>query len=478
MAKKTDKPTTEDAVNIQAQTEQEKILIHSQVSLQKDYFKTNATRPISWRVQQLKKLYSSVKKHEEEILSALQLDLGKSAIESYITEIGPVVHEITLYLKNIKKWSKPEKTDGDRFTKTSKGTVTAEPYGTVLILSPWSAPFLLAFKPLIAAIASGNTVVLKPSEASPETNKIMDEIIQECFPAEYIFFVQPGYMQNQILLREQFDFIFFTGSSKTGKQVMESASKFLTPVCLALGGKNPCIVDETANISAAARKIIWGKLLNAGQNCMAPDYVLVHESEKEHLINSLHDEIEVQYGEFPLKNENYPKIVNTKHFSRLFSMVPDTEVDTSTNKILPTILELGDLFDKTVSKHPTMQEEIFGPILPIISYKDLSDVVNFICERPSPLALYLFTQNKGTENQIFNNIRFGSGCLNDVAIQQFAESVPINGIGDSGFGSVNGKNGFRTFSHYKSVLIQSEEKEKRYRFGKDKTNLTKIKKIF
>jgi len=305
MAKKTEKKVEQAETNeIEIQTLQLKESIHSQIIAQNNFFKTNTTKSIKWRLNQLNALYRAIKKYDHEIMAALQADLAKSEFEAYVTEEGFVLHEISIAKKNLKKWAKAKTIKGDILSKPGKGKIVPEPYGTVLIIAPWNYPFLLSIQPLVSAIASGNTAVVKCSENSPATNKVVETIIKETFPPEYIFYVEPGYVQNQILMHEHFDFIFFTGSPKVGKQIMESASKFLTPVCLELGGKSPCIVDESANISLAARKIVWGKLLNAGQTCVAPDYVLVHQSVKDVLIKSIYDEIELQYGENILANSD------------------------------------------------------------------------------------------------------------------------------------------------------------------------------
>lgn len=477
MAKKTEKKAEDSQTpSIEVQSDQLKETIHAQIEAQKQFFKTNTTKSIKWRLNQLKALYASIKNHEAQIMQALNSDLAKSEFEAYVTEEGFALHEITVTKKNLKKWAKAKKAS-DILSRPGKGKVILEPFGTVLIIAPWNYPFVLAMQPLVSAIASGNTVVLKCSEYSPATNEVIKSIIQEVFPPEHVLYVEPGYQQNQILMHEHFDFIFFTGSPKVGRQIMESASKFLTPVCLELGGKSPCIIEESANISQTAKRIIWGKLLNAGQTCVAPDYILVHNSIKDSLIKTLYEEIEVQYGEDILSNPEYPKIVNSRHFTRLYSMVPEAKVDTTTNKMAPVILDLGALDGNEAQNHPAMKEEIFGPLLPVISYENIDDAIDFVYSRPTPLALYLFTKNKKIQKKVFGSLRFGGGCLNDVINHLCVKGLPFGGIGESGMGNYHGEYGFKTFSHEKSILFQPANKELKYRYAPHKVNLDFIKKF-
>lgn len=478
MAKKTEKKAeTSDLPEMEVQTEQLKDLIHSQIQAQKDFFRTNATKPIKWRLSKLKSLYASVKNHEKEIAQALNTDLAKSEFEAYVTEEGFVLHEISLVKKNLKKWAKIKKIHDGVLAGPAKSRIMPEPYGTVLIIAPWNYPFLLTLQPLVSAIASGNTAVVKCSELSPATNKVVETIIKEVFEPEHVLYVEPGYMQTEILSHEHFDFIFFTGSPKVGKLVMENAAKFLTPVCLELGGKSPCIIEENANIAMAARRIVWGKLMNAGQTCVAPDYVLVEKSVKDSFIKSVHEEIENLYGDNVLANPEYPKIISSRHFTRLFSMVPEAKVDTSTNKISPTILDLGDLNGVEALNHPTMKEEIFGPLLPVLTYENLDDAMDFVATRPTPLALYLFSKNKRVQKKVFGSLRFGGGCINDVISHLSANGLPFGGFGESGMGNYHGEYGFKTFSHYKSVLIQHPNKDSKYRYNSHGKYLNLIKKF-
>lgn len=457
--------------------EQEKNRIRSLVEAQKNYFRSGESKNIKHRKQALKSLYSVIKHHESEIYDALKADLGKPEFEAYTTEIGFVLHEISYQRKHLKKWSKPKKASGSFISYPAKAKIIPEPFGNVLIMSPWNYPFLLSLQPLVTAIAAGNTAILKTSEYSPATSSILETIIQESFDPNFVALVKGGFLTNQLLMNESFDFIFFTGSPAVGKVVMETAAKTLTPVCLELGGKSPCIVEESANLPIAARRIVWGKLLNAGQTCVAPDYILVHESLKKDLLHQLADEIALQYGDNPLENPEYPKIINMKHFCRIYALAPTAQVDTASNKIAPTILDLGDIHSEQAQTHPSMREEIFGPIFPVITYKELDEVIDFIHSRPSPLALYLFSQNKHVQEKILTTLRFGGGCVNDVILHLSSSELPFGGIGQSGMGQYHGKYGFDTFTHLKSVLIQSPKTDTKYRYAPHKDYIKLVRRI-
>ena len=461
-----------------AQTKQnDSDIYHNLVIKQKEFFKSGVTKPVKWRIKQLNKLFSAIKAHETDILQALMTDLNKTEFEAYSTEIGLVYNEIRYHKKHVKKWAKIKKSHGELFFFPGKTRVYPEPFGCTLIMSPWNYPFLLTIDPLVSAISAGNTAILKTSEYSTATSQIIENIIKESFLPEFITTVQGGYVQNQQLLHEHFDFIFFTGSSRVGKVVMESAAKFLTPVCLELGGKSPCIVDKTANIPIAARRIVWGKFLNAGQTCVAPDYVLVDESIKDSLVNAINQEILNQYGEEPLSNSELPKIINSTHFSRLVSLVPDAQTDAANNKIAPTIVDLGAINSKTVANHPIMKEEIFGPLLPVISFNNLDEVIDFVYNRPTPLALYFFSKNRKSQKQIFTTLRFGGGCINDVIYQLVSEKLPFGGCGESGMGRYHGKYGFDTFTHLKGVVKQSSWFDLKVRYAPHEKNLETVKKF-
>lgn len=428
--------------------------IHNVVESQKEFFKTGQTLSVEWRIEQLKKLYSSIKKYENDIYSALKIDLNKNSFESYASEIGIVLSEITQVIRNVKKWSRTRKVSSPLVLFPSKNRVFAEPYGTVLIMSPWNYPFMLSLSPLVDAVAAGNTVVLKTSEFSTATNQVVKQVLADCFESNYITVIEGGYLTNQLLLHEKFNFIFFTGSQSVGKIVMESAAKYLTPVCLELGGKSPCIVDLSADVAVAARRIVWGKLLNAGQTCVAPDYILVHESVKDSLVTNIIEEIKKQYGEDPISNDDFGKIINKKHFNRLISLAPEAQNNAELEKIAPTLLDLGELGGTKAGRHPSMQEEIFGPILPVISYASLDDAVSYVNSKPSPLALYIFATDKDVQEKVIKTARYGGGCVNDTVIHLLNLNMPFGGIGESGIGRYHGKSGFECFTHYKSILFR------------------------
>lgn len=462
--------------NIDSFTDESKI--KDVVRSQKDFFDTGATRDIEWRIAQIKKLETALRNHEKDVYEALRLDLNKSDFETYASELGFLYFEIKKQLKNIKKWTKTQKISGEIVAFPGKPRIYAEPYGCTLIMAPWNYPFLLTLQPLLAAMTAGNTAVVKPSEISENSARVIKQIISETFDSNYICVIDGGLTQNQSLLREKFDFIFFTGSPSVGKIVMESAARNLTPVCLELGGKSPCIIDSSANIHLAARRIIWGKMFNAGQTCVAPDYVLVHESVKDNFIEELNSELKKQYGENVLENENYPKIINKKHFNRLLSVAPQAAMDVESNKIGPLFLDLGAVSQDLAKNHPSMQEELFGPILPVISYSDLNEAITFIKSKSSPLSLYIFSEIKEVQERIISSIRFGGGCINDTVIHLSCSNAPFGGIGTSGIGQYHGKYGFDTFTHYKTVLVQSTKMDISLRYAPHKKKLGILKKFF
>lgn len=442
------------------------------VETQRNFFATNRTKDISWRIEQLKKLYNVVSSHQEDIAKALYDDLNKSAVESYVSEIGIVLHEISLHIRKLKRWSRERRMQGDLFLMPSKLRVFPEPYGVVLVMATWNYPFMLSIQPLIAAMSAGNTIVLKTSEYSTATSALLDSLISKNFNSEYITVVNGGYLQNHALLNQHFDFIFFTGSQNVGKIVMSNAARFLTPVCLELGGKSPCIVDDTADIPTAARRIVWGKFLNAGQTCVAPDYILVDQKIKKVLLATLQEEIKRQFGENPLANKEYPKIINERHFVHLSTLYPSAEMDFITNKIAPTIIDLCDIHSPELAASSLMQEEIFGPLLPVISYQDINDAIAFVAARPLPLALYLFSSDKQVSGEIVKTLRYGGGCINDVVCHIASSKIPFGGVGESGMGNYHGRYGFETFSHYKSILERGPRGGDNYfRYAPHKPNI-------
>ncbi len=425
------------------------------VSKQKAYFASGKTRGVSFRIEMLKKLRHAILENEQAILEALAGDLGKTDFEAFVTEVFIVLNELSYALKHCRKWARPVRVSAGIINFPSTGRIYPDPYGTVLVMSPWNYPFQLAVAPLVAAVAAGNTVVLKPSNYSPATSAVIRSIAASCFPPEYVAVVEGGREANQGLLREQFDYIFFTGGVTVGKLVMESAARFLTPVTLELGGKSPCIVDETADIDTAARRIVWGKCLNSGQTCVAPDYIMAHRDIKDALVEKLIFYIKKSYGEEPCRNPEFPCIINDKHFSRLNALIAGSRTvygghsDAGSRKISPAIAD-GVSWDD-----PVMQEEIFGPILPVMTFSSLEDAVAQINGRPHPLALYFFTSRNDRSRYVLSSVRFGGGCINDTVVHLTSDRLPFGGVGNSGMGNYHGKAGFDTFTHYKSILKKS-----------------------
>lgn len=419
---------------------------------QREFFSTGATIPVKFRVEMLRKLYKSVKENEQAINDALKADLGKSDFEGFMCEVGLSLTEISYMIKHTKKFAKRKfvYTPIPQFASTS--FKKPSPYGNVLIMSPWNYPFLLTIDPLADAIAAGNTVVIKPSAYSPETSRIVKKIIEDCFPPEYVSVVTGGRKENSELLDQKFDMVFFTGSQAVGKEVLRRCSEHLTPAVLELGGKSPCIVDSTAKIKLAAKRIVFGKYLNCGQTCVAPDYVLCHKDVKAEFLKEVKKQIVKQYGENPLKNPDYGKIINEKHFDRINGLIDKDklvwggESDRNTLQIAPTVMDNVTFEDKV------MQEEIFGPVLPIITYDKFEDLFEILKGRQKPLALYIFSENRKNIDRILERISFGGGCVNDVVIHLATSEMGFGGVGESGMGAYHGKTGFDAFSHTKSIV--------------------------
>ncbi len=419
---------------------------------QKEYFYSGATLSIAQRKQALKRLRAEIVKRQEDVFAALKADLGKSQAESYMCEVGLALHGIRYMLSHVKRFAKAKKVKTPLAQFAAKSYRRPTPRGSVLIVSPWNYPFLLSIEPLAEALAAGNTVVLKPSAYSPATSAILAEIIRAAFAPEYVAVVTGGRAENTCLLEQKFDFIFFTGSQSVGKEVMRKAAENLIPIALELGGKSPCIVDETANIPLAAKRIVFGKYLNCGQTCIAPDYLLCHESVKDKLLSEIKKQIAAQFGEQPLQNPNYGKIISGKHFERLSGLLmPEKTVygggrDAVKCQIEPTVMDNVTWNDKV------MQEEIFGPILPILTFKSFEDVFAVLKDKQKPLALYYFTSDKQRARSVVDKIPFGGGCINDTIIHLATNEMPFGGVGESGMGGYHGKTGFDLFSHIKSVV--------------------------
>ncbi|MCX2828572.1 aldehyde dehydrogenase [Bacillus pseudomycoides] len=451
--------------------------ITSIVNEQKSYFYKGHTRNIEERKQHLKRLYEGIQRFESDIFQALKLDLNKSDHESFTTEVGYVLKEISFLVKHLSSWSKPKRVRTALTHVGSKGKVVPEPYGVTLVMAPWNYPFQLAVAPLVGAIAAGNTVVLKPSELTPNVSSLLANMLQELFPAELVAVVEGGIEESTALLKEPFDYIFFTGSVGVGKIVMEAAAKSLIPLTLELGGKSPCIVHNDAKLEIAARRIVWGKFLNAGQTCVAPDYIYVHSSVKEPFIEALRIEIKNQYGEKPLQNENYVRIVSKRHFERLRSFLQDGRVEIGGKYNEETLHIEPSIITNITWQDSVMEDEIFGPILPIIEYEKIEDIVERIQRQPKSLALYVFSESKEIQRQITRNVSYGGGCINDVVYHLATPYLPFGGVGSSGLGSYHGKQSFRTFSHYKSILSQSTVFDMKIRYSSTKSALKFIRKL-
>lgn len=426
--------------------------IESVIEKQRKYFATGVTRDVKFRTEKLKLLKKALLDNEKKIAEALENDIGKCPTEGFMCETGLVISEINYMVKHIKQFSRDKRVHTPITNFCSRSFVKTEPYGSVLIISPWNYPVLLSFEPLVDAIAAGNTVVLKPAAYSAQTSRVIAEIAKKYFDEEYIAVVTGGREENQCLLDCKFDYIFFTGSKAVGKEVMKKASERLIPVTLELGGKSPCIVCSDADIKLSARRIVFGKLLNCGQTCVAPDYILCDKAVKERFVQALKNEIVRQYGKEPLSCSEYGKIVNEKHFDRICALIEPSKVVfggkscRETLKIEPTVMD-GVEYDDRV-----MSEEIFGPVFPIIAYDKLEDALEYIKSGDKPLAFYIFTNSRKTAAEAISRCSFGGGCINDVVIHLASSNMGFGGVGESGMGAYHGKVGFDTFSHKKSVV--------------------------
>lgn len=427
----------------------------------KAFFDTQQTKDISFRKEQLKKLSKAIKSYESDILEALYTDLGKNKVEAYATEIGITLKSIKNARKELKNWTKTKNVDTPLYLFPTKSYIKKEPYGTVLIIAPFNYPFQLVFEPLIGAIAAGNTAIIKPSELTPNVARVIKRLINETFDANYIEVIEGGIEETQTLIHLPFDYVFFTGSENVGKIVYQAASENLVPVTLEMGGKSPVIVDETANIKVASERICFGKFTNAGQTCVAPDYILVHESVKDDLITALSKTLREFYGQNIQQSPDYGRIVNLKHYHRLTSLLNSEQMnivfgghsDEDERYIEPTLL------DHVTSDSAIMQEEIFGPILPILTYQSLDEAIAFIHQRPKPLSLYLFSEDENATQRVINELSFGGGAINDTLMHLANPKLPFGGVGASGMGRYHGKYSFDTFTHEKSYIFKSTRLE-------------------
>lgn len=446
---------------------------------QRNYFNTGATRSLGFRIEKLKILKKIIKENEKEILEALWLDLHKSEFEAYATEIGIILDEINFVTKHLKSWSKTKRVRTPLTNFLSSSYIYSEPYGVSLIISPWNYPFQLLMAPLIGAIAAGNCAMLKPSEYSTNTTKVIMKIIEASFSQEFVCVVEPygGKESAQALLKEEFDYIFFTGSVPVGKIVMEAASKHLTPVTLELGGKSPCIVDKEADVKLAARRITWGKFVNAGQTCVAPDYILVHKDVKAGLLTEITKCIKEFFGENPVHSKDFPRIINERQLHRLIGLLNKGDIVTGgeyiemERYIAPTIIE------NITWNDPIMLEEIFGPILPVIEFSDLEEVIKIVNSKPKPLALYFFSNNKKWQERIIEMISYGGGCINDTIMHVASPYLPFGGVGASGMSAYHGKGSYDTFSHKKSVTKKSNLIDIKIRYAPYNDKIKLLKKL-
>ncbi|MBQ7822309.1 MAG: aldehyde dehydrogenase [Clostridia bacterium] len=419
---------------------------------QREYYHSGATLPVKFRIEMLKKLYNTVKKYEKEICDALTSDLGKSDFEGFMCEVGLTLTEISYMISHTKRFASKKRVYTPIAQFASSSYKQPSPYGNVLIMSPWNYPFLLTIDPLADAIAAGNTAIVKPSAYSPATSAIIEKIVTESFDERYVAVVTGGRKENASLLEKKFDFIFFTGSQNVGKEVLRHTAETLTPVVLELGGKSPCIVDSSAKIKLAAKRIVFGKYLNCGQTCVAPDYILCERSVKDELVREICAQVRAQYGNKPLENKDYGKIINQKHFERLCGLIDKSkvviggEIDEASCRIAPTVM------DNVTWEDAVMGEEIFGPVMPILTYEKFEDLYPMLSNKPKPLAQYIFSENKAHIREAVERFSFGGGCVNDTIIHLATSEMGFGGVGESGMGAYHGKEGFDVFSHTKSIV--------------------------
>lgn len=445
---------------------------------QRGFFLSGKTLPLEYRLEQIAKLCEAVKSRETAILAALRKDLNKPVMEAYGGELGVFFEELKLIRKKLASWMRPKRVHTPAAHFLASSHLYPEPLGTVLIIAPWNYPFQLVISPLLGAIAAGNTVVLKPSELAPATASVLEELVKSTFDPQYVACVQGGVEATTNLLASPWDHVFFTGSPAVGKIVMEAAAKHLTPVTLELGGKSPCLIDTGVPIKLTARRIAWGKFFNAGQTCIAPDYVLVPKSLREDFLTAIKEVIGEFYGEDPEKSPDYARIINDRHFGRLTKLFEGATIscggqtNPATRYIAPTVLSPVDWAD------PVMQEEIFGPVLPVLEYEDLEEAISHIQAHPKPLSFYFFSKDAAKQEAVLKRVSFGGGCINDTLMHLANPNLPFGGVGNSGMGRYHGKYSFEAFSHYKSVLNKSflVDIPLRYQPYKNKDGL--IKKLF
>jgi aldehyde dehydrogenase (NAD+) len=447
------------------------------VAGQKRYFAAGRTRSLAVRGAALRALRSALAAREADLLAALAEDLGKPAAEAYLSEVGLVIREIDYVLKRLSSWARPRRVRTPLLSRPGTSWIQPEPYGAVLVIAPWNYPVQLSLSPLVAALAAGNCAVLKPSELAPASSRALAGIIGETFDPGLVKAVEGGAETARALLEEKFDYIFYTGSLRVGRLVMAAAAKNLTPVTLELGGKNPCLVDRDVPVQTAGRRIAWGKFFNAGQTCVAPDYLLVHREVRERLLAALGEAIEEFYGTDPQTSPDYGRIINRDHHRRLTRLLEGSRPeiggggDEAERYLAPTVVSLDS------PDHPLMEEEIFGPILPVLAYRELEEALEIIARRPRPLALYLFTRDRKLRRRVLDETSSGTVCVNDTISQITNPELPFGGVGESGMGVYHGRAGFETFSHQKSVMARSFRFDLKLKYPPYRTSLKILRKI-
>jgi len=452
--------------------------ISQTVAAARRYYNSGKTRPVSFRIEQLRKLKSMIRSHEDEIIHALYNDLKKPPFESYASEIGIMYVEIEDAIRHVKSWSRPRRVATPIIHFLSSSRVYQEPYGVALIMGPWNYPFHLLIAPLVGAIAAGNCVVMKPSELAGDMSGTLSKLISKYFHPDYICALEGGVETSQQLLAEKFDYIFYTGSTAVGRVVMEAAARNLTPVTLELGGKSPCIVDKDAGLDYAVKRIAWGKFFNAGQTCIAPDYCLVHSAIKEVFVEKMKKTIRDFYGEDPMQSVDYARIINDRHFQRLTRLLSDGKIiaggktDPANLYIAPTLMDGVSLQDSI------MKEEIFGPLFPIMTFDQLDQAIDLVNSLPRPLALYYFSNDAQNQQKILTKTSSGGGCINDTISHIGSQTLPFGVIGDSGMGAYHGKTSFDTFSHSKSILTRSHLIDMPLRYPPYGNNVKLLKWLF
>lgn len=448
------------------------------ISNLRQHFNSGMTRPVSFRIRQLKNLKAAIRSHEDDIINALHTDMKKPPFESYASEIGILYTEIEHSIRHVGSWAKSKKVSTPIIHFLSSSAVYQEPYGVTLIIGPWNYPLQLIIAPLIGSIAAGNCTVIKPSELAPATSSVIKRIFEAHFHTNYIKVIEGGVEATQNLLQEKFDYIFYTGGTSVGRIIMEAAAKNLTPLTLELGGKSPCIVDHEINLKYSVKRIAWGKFFNAGQTCIAPDYCLVHRKIREAFLEEMKKTVHSFYGEDPSQSPDYARIINERHFQRLERLLENGVIVFGGKKDLANLYIAPTLIDHVTLQDKIMQEEIFGPLLPVVVYDELDEAIDMVNSLPRPLALYYFSDNKLQQQKVLKKTIAGGGCINDTVSHIGSQTLPFGGIGDSGMGSYHGRYSFDTFSHSRSVLTRSNFFDMPLRYPPYKNNIKILKWLF